>query len=300
MCYGLGVGIRRGDIRCDGSAKYFSAPLPHSLRRASAPRRNTTALMTMTWRAANTPTRRSRRCATRRTRRRPAARSSGPGSARLSARPSAAAAARLLAQARARSSAPVPVSPMRRMPALTSSSSTTPITISACSSAAVRRRVTRRRSRVTARHPATIANQAYGRTGAKSGSPACQRPAKEPSKKSVGTKKPRLGERLFDDLVEEPLEQALALRPDLPHIAFDGIDRAVMADRLSGLQAAVQHPQPRGQTLQLVPIEGAGYFVLAGSSAHPREQPGQLHLKFSASSMPATRAGHEIKLTVET
>jgi hypothetical protein len=185
------------------------------------------------------------------------------------------------------SSAPEPVSPMRRMPVLTSSSSTTPITISACSSAAVRRRVTQRRSRVTVRRPVTIADQACGRTGAKSGSPACQRPAKEPSKKSVGTKKPRLGERLFDDLVEEPLEQALALRPDLPHIAFDGIDRAVMADRLSGLQAAVQRPQPRGQTLQLVPIEGAGYFVLAGSSAHPREQPGQLHLKFSASSMPA-------------
>src|SRR5437762_927593 len=241
----------------------------------------------MTWRAANTPTRRSRRCATRRTRRRPAARSSGPGSARHSARPSAAAAARLLAQARARSSEPEPVSPMRRMLALTSSSSTTPITISACSSAAVRRRVTRRRSRVTARHPATIANQAAGEPALSPVRPLVSGLRKSLKKIGPAQKKPRLGERLFDDLVEEPLEQALALRPDLPHIAFDGIDRAVMADRLSGLQAAVQRPQPRGQTLQLVPIEGAGYFVLAGSAAHPREQPGQLHLKFSASSMPA-------------
>ena len=71
---------------------------------------------------------------------------------------------------------------------------------------------------------------------------------------------------MFDDLIEEPLEQALALRPDLPHIAFDGIDRTVMADRLSGFQPAVQHPQPRGQTLQLVPTEGAGYLVVTGSS----------------------------------
>jgi hypothetical protein len=96
--------------------------------------------------------------------------------------------ARRLARARARSSAPAPVLPMRRMPAPTSSSNTTPIIISACSSGAVRRRVTRHRSRVTARRPATIADQASRRTGAEIRS-ACLSAACKKNVQTIGRRK---------------------------------------------------------------------------------------------------------------